>query len=108
MFAASYPTPSGKASDIDEALKKFLQEYGAPETLTMDGSKAQTARGSIFAARVRRNNTVPIICNPYRPNMTPCETVIREVRKRWYRLVFRTNCPITLWNYGIPYVSKVM
>lgn len=82
MFTAAYPTSSGKASDIDEALKRFLQDYGAPETLTMDGSKAQTSRGSAFASRVRKNGTIPIICNPYRPNMNPCETVIRELRKR--------------------------
>ncbi len=34
--------------------------------------------------------------------------MIRELRKRWYRAIFRTNCPRSLWNYGLPHFAKLM
>jgi len=108
MFAAAYPVPSGQGDHIDQALKDFIQDYGAPDSMTMDGAKAQTARGSAFIARLRRNRITPIICNPYRPNFNPSETVIRELRKKWYRAIFKTNCPRALWNYGLPHFAKIM
>ena len=43
MFAAAYPIKSGKAADIDEALKGFIQDFRAPESMISDGAKAQTS-----------------------------------------------------------------
>eukprot|EP00980_Cylindrotheca_fusiformis_P014813 scaffold4027_cov56-Cylindrotheca_fusiformis.AAC.1 len=40
MFAEAYPIKS--KGECDDALKKFLREYGAPEKMIMDGSKEQT------------------------------------------------------------------
>ena len=108
MFVAGYPTTSAKALDIDVTLKDFINDCGAPTTMTMDGAKSQTARGSAFMSRLRRNHITPIISGPYRPNMNPCESVIRELRKKWYRAIFKTNCPRALWNYGIPHIAKIM
>jgi len=108
MFAAAYPVESRKGTDIDQALKDFIQDYGAPESMICDGAKSQTERGSAFVARLRRNRVVPIISNRYRPNMNPCETVIRELRKKWYRAIFRINCPRSLWSYGLPHFAKIM
>ena len=108
MFVAAYPTASARALDIDVTLKDFINDYGAPTTMTMDGAKSQTARGSAFMSRLRRNHITPIISGPYRPNMNPCESVIRELRKKWYRAIFKTNCPRALWNYGIPHIAKIM
>jgi hypothetical protein len=34
--------------------------------------------------------------------------VIREVRKKWCRVVFKTNCPKRLWTHGVPYVCAIM
>ena len=34
--------------------------------------------------------------------------MIREVRKKWYRTMFKTNCPKRLWTYGVPYVCALM
>ena len=36
------------------------------------------------------------------------EGVSRELRRRWFRTMFQTYCPRALWNYGIPYVAKIM
>ena len=107
MFAAAYPTKSGKGCDIDESLRDFIRDYGAPETMICDGAKSQTSRGSEFVARLRKNRIVPVVSNSKHPNMNPCEGVIRELRKRWYRAIFQTNCPKVLWNYGIRHLPNL-
>ena len=54
MFAAAYPVETARGTDIDQALKDFIQDYGAPDCMICDGAKAQTERGSAFVARLRR------------------------------------------------------
>ena len=41
-------------------------------------------------------------------NQNPVEGVIRELRKKWYREIFRTYIPRGLWCYGYPYVENIM
>ena len=106
MFCEAYPIQ--KKSDCDDALKKFLREYGASDFMVTDGSREQTSKGTKFQATLRKNNIVPVITQPHRPNQNPAETVIRELRKKWYRGIFRTNCPRALWNYGLPHYAKLM
>ena len=48
MFAAAYPISTGKGEDVDVALKQFIEDYGAPEVMISDGSKAQTSYKSPF------------------------------------------------------------
>ena len=43
-----------------------------------------------------------------RPNQNAVEGCIRELRRRWYRTMFRTYCPKAFWSYGIPYVAKII
>ena len=106
MFCEAYPI--AKKSDCNDALKQFIREYGAPDSMITDGSKEQALKGSKFQATLRKNNVIGIVTQTYRPNQNPCETVIRELRKRWYRGIFRTNCPRALWNYGLPHFAKLM
>ena len=68
----------------------------------------QTAKGSSFQAILRKNHVPSVITQPHRPNQNPAETVIRELRKRWYQAIFRTNCPRAVWNYGLPHFAKLM
>ena len=82
--------------------------YGAPDSMTMDGSKAQTSRSSAFMARLRRNKVMPIVANPYQPNMNPCEVAIQKLRKKWCRAFFHTNYPRALWGYGLPHFAQIM
>jgi len=106
MFAAAYPIR--RKADCDLALKQFITDWGAPIQMITDGSREQTAPNSSFRQRLLKNSITPHTAGPYRPNSNPAETVIREIRKRWYRTVFRTNCPRCLWNYAIPYICRVM
>ena len=108
MVAAAYPIPSGSGNNADQALKQFIFEYGVPDSMTMDGSEAQTSRSTAFTARLRINKVMLIVANPYQPNMNPCEVVIWELRKKWYRAIFCTNCPCALWNCGLPHFAKII
>ena len=86
MFCEAYPI--ARKGDCDCALKQFIKEYGAPDSMITDGSKEQSSKGSKFQATLRKNNIMGVVTQTYRPNQNPCETVIRELRKRWYRGIF--------------------
>ena len=81
MFAAAYPAESGSGQHIDETLKSFIQDFGAPDLMIVDGAKSQTQKGSAFVSRLQRNRIELVTSPPYRPNYNPCETVIRELQK---------------------------
>ena len=108
MFCEAIPIVSKSGDSADGALKEFLRDYGAPENMITDGLKEQTSKGSKFLATLRKNNVNPVVTMPHRPNHNPAEGVIRELRKRWYRGIFSTNCPRALWNYGLPHFAKLM
>ena len=73
-----------------------------------DGSREQTKPGTAFQATLRKKNVQSIVTPLHRPNYNPAETVIRELRKRWYRAIFCANCPRLLWTYGLPHFAKIM
>jgi len=51
----------------------------------------------------KKNNIRQIVTPPHHPSLNPVEMVIRELRKRWYRAIFLTNCSRSLWKYGLPH-----
>ena len=106
MFCAAYPIE--RKSDCHVALKHFIRDYGASDSMITDGSGEQTSKDKNFSKCLRKYNIRQIVTPPHRPNLNPVETVIRELRKRWYRAIFRTNCPRSIWNYGLPHFAKLM
>ena len=108
MFCEAYPIKSKSEDDVGASLKRFIVDYGAPEEMVTDGSKEQTSKNAQFQAILRQNKIRATVTNTYTPKQNPAETVIRELRKRWYRAVFKTNCPKCLWNYGLPHFAKLM
>ena len=106
MFCEAYPIAA--KANCNDALKQFILEYGAPEVMITDGSPEQIGKNAEFQATLRKNKVKARFTNTYSPNMNPVESVIRELRKRWYRAVFRTNCPRSLWNFGLPHFAKLM
>ena len=95
----------GKAVD---ALRTFFLEFGVPEKLTCDGSKEQTGKKTEFIKQVRRNDIKLHVIEPDRNNQNPCEGVIREVRRKWFRTMIRGRVPRKFWDYGMICVCKVM
>jgi hypothetical protein len=91
FFAAAHPIP--KKSDCHEALDDFVKEHGAMDLLVSDGAAEQCGAHTEFQRKVRRNRTEHKRSEKERHNQNPAEGVIREIRKRWHQMTFKTNCP---------------
>ena len=89
-------------------LDKFIKEYGALENMTYDGAQEQIRRKTEFQRVIRKYEIKGHITGKSRSNQNTVEGFIQELRRRWYRPMFRTYCPIAMWIYGIPYISKII
>ena len=106
FFVEAYPIK--KKSEAHKGLDTFVREYGAPEKLIYDGGGEQVGRKTEFQRLVRKYDIKGHVAEANRSNQNPVEGCIRELRRRWYRTMFRTYCPRKLWCYGIPHVAKIM
>ena len=103
-FSRIYPMDSKKKAG--DALRLFCQEFGVPEKLTFDGSKEQSKKGTEFMKQIRTHNIDFHISEPDMHNQNPVEGVIRELRRKWYRIMIRQRIPKELWDYGLRWVSE--
>ena len=104
-FSRIYPMDSKRKAE--EALRLFCQEFGVPEKLTFDGSKEQTGKGTQFMKQIRRHDIDYHVSEPDLHNQNPVEGVIRELRRKWYRIMIRKRVPKQLWDYGLRWVSEI-
>jgi hypothetical protein len=105
-FVEVYPMLS--KSMAGDALRQMGRDYGIMENLTMDGSKEQTAKGSTFMKTIKKNDIKYHITEPLRHNQNRAETVIRELRRKWFRTMIRRRVPRRLWDYGLKWCAQVM
>jgi hypothetical protein len=92
FFAKAYPME--KKSLAGAALHQFICDYGVPEQLTFDGSAEQVTKPKTeFMKQIRDHHIDYHIIEPYRPQQNRAETVIREVKKRWFRQMTRRKVP---------------
>ena len=106
FFVEAYPIK--KKSDCHEGLDKFIKEYGAPDKMIYDGAPEQVGKKTEFQRIMRKYEVKGHAAEAHRSNQNPVEGCIRELRRRWFRTMFRTYCPRALWCYGLPYVAKIM
>jgi hypothetical protein len=88
-------------------LRQFIIEFGRPEKLTFDGSKEQNEKKTEFMVNIRKYAIDHHVTEPYRPNHNFAEGVIREVRKKWFRVMVQKNVPQRLWDYGLQWVCDI-
>jgi hypothetical protein len=105
-FAVFYPMDS--KSKAGDALHTFCREYGAPEKLRFDGSKEQTGKNTEFQRQIRKHNIQQHVSEPNMHNQSPAEGVVREIRRKWYRVMFKKNVPKLFCDYGLRWVCEVM
>lgn len=105
-FAQAYPQVD-KTKSAD-SLRQFTTDFGIPRKLTVDGALEQIGIHTEFIRRVRTYDINLHISSPHRPQENPAEGVIREVRKKWFRLMSATNMPKRLWDYGVQWVCEIM
>ena len=103
-FSRIYPMDSKRKAG--DALRLFCQEFGVPERLTFDGSKEQCEKGTKFMKQIRRHDINYHISEPDMHNQNPVEGPIRELRRKWYRLMIRNRVPENFWDYGLRWVSE--
>jgi hypothetical protein len=105
FFAIAFPLTA--KSGAGDALRQFINEFGRPERLTFDGSQEQCGRKTEFMKNVRKYSIDFHITEPYRPNHNFAEGVIREIRKKWFRIMVRKSVPQRLWDYGLQWVCDI-
>ncbi|KAI2492736.1 Reverse transcriptase (RNA-dependent DNA polymerase) [Fragilaria crotonensis] len=97
-----------KKSGAGLALRQFIRDYGVPELLTSDGASEQTGPKTEFMKQVRKHGIMHHTSEPHRPQENRAESVIREVKKRWFRQMTKRRVPARLWDYGIVWVCEIM
>jgi Reverse transcriptase (RNA-dependent DNA polymerase) len=105
FFAYAYPM--AKKSSAGESLRQFIHEFGRPERLTYDGSLEQNGPKTEFMSNIRRYAIDHHTTEPFRPNHNFAEGVIREVRRKWFRVMIRKSVPHRLWDYGLQWVCDI-
>jgi hypothetical protein len=104
-FAQAYPQAS--KTETAESLRKFTRDWGIPRKLTYDGAAEQVGQFTDFNKRIRMNDIDFHVSSPRRPNENPAEGVIREVRKKWFRIMQSKGVPKRLWDYGIEWICEI-
>ena len=98
-FAACYPIASADSSNIGETLDNFIHDFGAPEHLTFDGHMSQVGRKTRFRKSLRKHDIDFHMSGPRRSNENPSEGAIRELKRRFYRVMFKNRIPMCLWDF---------
>ena len=101
-FYSCYHLSKVDDKQVGPSLRKFIHDFGIPEQLTMDGAAVQTGRNTSFMETINRAGIEHHISRPYRPEENPAEGGIRELKRRFYRLVInmesRCDCGISYWT----------
>ena len=105
-FAAVYPMVSSTGDSIGQSYKDFSHDFGIPDHLTFDGYSSQVGRNTLFMKTIRKYGSQYHISSPRRPNENPAEGAIREIKKRWYRVMLKNKVPERLWDFGLVWVCE--
>ena len=97
-----------KKSSAGQALKQFIADFGVPDRIVCDSSGEQTGKRTEFAATVRKHGIDIHLTEPDHHNQSKVEGVIRELRKRLFRVMLKQRVPNRLWDYGICWVCEIM
>lgn len=105
-FATFYPMDS--KSKAGDSLRVFCREFGVPEILRHDGAPEMVGKKSEFQRHVRKHNIKTHVSEAGLHNQSPAEGVVREVKRKWYRTMFKKRVPTVFWDYGLRWVSETM
>ena len=105
-FAKLYPMDT--KSKAGDALRTFCREFGVPDNLTFDGPGEQTGKNTTFMKYIKEHDIDYHVTEPDLHQQNPAEGVIRELRRKWYRVMIRKPVTTRLWDYGMRWVSDIM
>ena len=72
-----------------KALNTFCKKFGVPEKLTFYGTKEQVKSGIYFIKVILEYEIIPHVIEPDKHNQNRVEGFIRDVRKKWYRIIIK-------------------
>ena len=101
-----YPIYNLIGDSIGRTLQYFSHDFGVPAHLTFDGHKSQVSQGSLFMRLIRKYKIKFHISEPRRPEQNPAEGGIREIKRRWYRIMNKKAIPKRLWDFGPVWVCE--
>ena len=105
-FAVCYPLTAAKGDAVGHTLSDFVHDFGAPDHITFDGAQVQVGKKTLFQKNLRKFFIDYHVSSPRRPNENPAEGSIREIRRRWYRIMTRKKVPKRLWDYLIVWTCE--
>lgn len=107
-FYVCHHLPKVDDKNVGPSLTSFIADWGIPKHLTMDGAAVQVGRNTTFMNTIRRAGIKYHISAPRKPNENPAEGGIRELKRRFYRLVIKHSIPMRLWDFVLDYVVDTM
>ena len=84
--------PINKKYDYCKSLHKFIKQYGEPDCMIYDGSKQWNDKNIEFQHIINKYDITTRIFEKERSNQNPSEGAIRELRRKWYRAMFKFGC----------------
>jgi hypothetical protein len=90
------------------ALRLFIPDFGVPEKLTSNGAAEQTGPNTEFMRNIRKYGIDHRLSEPHRPSQNRAESVIQEVKRKWFRQMTKRRVPKRLCDYGIVRVCEAM
>ena len=105
FFATTYPMEH--KSSAGQALKQFIFDFGIPDKLVCDGAAEQVGKQTEFQSTVQKHATDLHVTEPHEPhhhNQSKVEGIVREIRKRWFRIMLKKTVPRQLWDYVAKWV----
>ena len=106
FFAAAY-TMENK-SLAGQGLRDFIINFGVMDRLVCNRPKKHTSKGTYFMKEVRKHKIDLHVTYPYCHNQSEIEGVIREMCKKWFRVILRKKFSHILWDYGLTWVAEIM
>ena len=106
FFATAYPMRSKAMAG--QALGEFINDFGIPSELIMDGASEQVQPKTEMMRRIKKYDIKYHLSEPERYNQNRAEAVIREIKKKWFRICIRKKIPKRLWDYTLRWVCEIM
>lgn len=105
-FADIYPM--SHKHKAGKGLSSFINEYGVSSLIVSDGGGEQVGKTTTFQELINKHHIRHKVTEASRSNQNRAEDVVRELRRRWFRVMVRKRVPKKLWDYGMKWICKTM
>ena len=98
-------TPKAQAG---EALGEFINNFGIPREIVMDGARDQSGNKSAMMQRIKKYDIKAKVCEPERHYQNRSESAVRELKSKWYRIIVKNKVPKGLWYYSFCWSTDII